>query len=220
MPERKPTTYPINLRLADLPVLVVGAGRVGLRKVRGLLDAGARVTVVAPEAVPELKDLANEGRIELECRAYRRGEVKDYRLVFVATGHPGLAREVSADATACGLFVNVADVPDLCGFYLPAVIKRGPLQLALNTDGTAPFVSRRLRKRLEDQFPPALGEWVACAGAFRRAVLAAVQEPRLRDALFDRFILETLPDFPAVVTDPILPAPDVWRGWIEEAVGG
>jgi precorrin-2 dehydrogenase/sirohydrochlorin ferrochelatase len=207
----------VNLCLAGLPVLVVGAGQVALRKVRGLLIAKAAVTVVAPQARPELEQLADLGRLTLHRRAYRRGDVQGFRLVFVATGVREVDEQVVQEAARAGLFINVADVPDLCTFYLPAVIRRGHLQLGVTTDGLAPFAARRLRRNLEGLLADKFADWLAGAGAFRQAVLAAVADPQQREELFERFFHETLPLFSASPAEPVILEREIWRRWIEEA---
>jgi precorrin-2 dehydrogenase/sirohydrochlorin ferrochelatase len=209
----------VNLVLDRLPVLVVGAGKVALRKVRGLLAAGAEVSVVAPKVEPEFDELRKEGQIELFKRPYESGEATGYRLVFSATGDERVDWQVSYDAATASVFTNVADVPDRCNFYLPAVVKRGNLQIGINTDGVAPFVARRLRERLENIFGEEFTSWLTSAGAFREAVLSGVADPHTREALFDRFFNETWPTSDAPVTQPATPAETTWRDWIAEATG-
>lgn len=216
-----PPTYPIHLKLDGCPVLVVGAGTVGRRKIEGLLSVGARLDVVAPEAVAEVRDLAAAGRLTWHRRPYRPGEARGYTLVFVATGVREVDEQVADDARASGIPINVADVPDLCTFYLPAVVRRGPLALTAITDGSAPFVSKRIRRRLETQWPAETAAWIEAAGAFRRQVLRTIPVPAVREALFDRFVSETLPaegkDASERGTGPRVPAEAEWRGWIAAA---
>lgn len=216
-PGAGPPTYPVHLKLAGRPVLVVGAGEVGLRKAEGLLAAGALVTVVAPAAVPGIAELAARGRLRHEARPYRAGEAGEHDLAFAATGVPEVDARVAADAAAAGVPVNVADVPHLCSFYLPAVVRRGPLALTVITDGRAPFASRRLRRLLEAEWGAAMADWAAAAAAFREAVLAAVPSPAARERLFDRFLAETLP--PPDPLRPQVPAEAEWRAWLREAGG-
>ena len=220
MDAAKPPTYPVNLCLDTLPVLVVGAGRVALRKVKGLLEAGAEVTVVGPEVEPELVEMAREGRIELFKRSYESGEATSYRLAFAATGDQKVDWLVSYDAATASVFVNVADVPDRCNFYLPAVVKRGGLQISINTDGMAPFASRRLRERLEGIFTEEFAGWLESAGSFREAALTGVADPAAREALFDRFFAETWPAGEQAVLPPVTPEEKTWRAWIAEVAGG
>ena len=140
------TSYPVNLDLTDRPTLVVGGGQVAVRKVSGLLQAGARVAVVAPEAVPEI---AEDPDLRWFARDYRRGEVASYRLAIAATDDPAVNTQVRVDGDAAGVFVNSADDPANCSFTLPAVARRGDLQVAVSTNGRSPGLARWMRRRLE-----------------------------------------------------------------------
>jgi precorrin-2 dehydrogenase/sirohydrochlorin ferrochelatase len=137
--------YPVNLRLAGRSVLVVGGGRVALGKVRGLLDTGAAVTVVAPEVVDELGDLD----VTVERRSYRAGEAADHRLVVTATGDASVDQQVFDDAEAAGVWVNSADDPERCTFTLPSRLRRGDLLITVSTGGRSPALAAWLRRELE-----------------------------------------------------------------------
>ena len=133
--------YMACLDLTGRSVLVVGGGRVALEKVHGLLDAGARVTVVAPDALPELLDLP----IEWLPRAYATSDLRGRFLVVAATSSTPLNRRVFADAEARNVFCNVVDVPELCSFILPAVHRQGPIAVAVSTGGASPALAQRIR---------------------------------------------------------------------------
>jgi len=148
----RPPRYPVNVDLAGASVLVVGAGPVAARKVDGLLECGARVTVVAPDAVEELRDRPG---VRWHQRDYRRGEVASYRLAISATNRRDVDLQVSTDAQASGIPVNVADVPELCTFTLPSILRRGDLQIAVSTNGTSPAFAGWIRRRLEQQIEAA-----------------------------------------------------------------
>ena len=135
--------YPVMLDVAGKSCLVVGGGGVALRKVQGLAEEGARVTVVAPDAVEPLREMAASGLIEWWPRAYRTGDAASATLVFAATDNPDVNDRVFEDASDAGIWVNVADVPDNCSFHLPARVRRGPLQLAVGSAGEAPFAVAR-----------------------------------------------------------------------------
>jgi len=153
--------YPIFLKLDRVPCLVVGAGQVAARKLGSLLAASALVTVVAPEAVPEIRRLAREGRIAWRERPYRPGELEGFRLVIAASGSGEVNRQVFEEAARLGVPVNTVDDPEHCSFFVPAVVRRGPLTLAISTSGTAPYLSRRLREHLESRLYPGLEEDLA-----------------------------------------------------------
>ena len=138
--------YPVNLELRDQPVLVVGGGPVAARKVAGLLDAGAAVTVVAPQAVRELRDNA---ALRWHERPYQRGEAASYRVVITATNDPEVNAQVARDARATGVPVNSADDPDNCTFTLPAVVRHGDLQITVSTTGRSPAFAAWLKTRIE-----------------------------------------------------------------------
>ena len=136
--------YPVLLDLAGRSVLVVGGGRVALGKVRGLLAVGARVTVVSPDVVDELADLD----VTVVRRAYEPGDLAGHRLAFTATDDPAVNRQVFLDGEADGTWVNSADDPANCAFTLPAVVRQGPITVAVSTGGHSPALAAWLRDRI------------------------------------------------------------------------
>jgi siroheme synthase-like protein len=142
--------YPVNLLVAGRPCLVVGGGRVAVQKVRGLLAAGATVTVVAPDIDEEIVTLG----VRCERRPYRRPEAATYRLAVAATGDPEVNQQVYDDADAAGVWVNSADDPERCSFTLPAVVRRGRLTVTVSTGGHSPALSAWLRERLATELGP------------------------------------------------------------------
>jgi len=184
--------YPVMLDVTDRSCLVVGGGGIALRKAQGLVEEGARVTVVAPEVVDPLIKMAQEGRLSLELRAYATGEAVSYSLVFAATDDREVNARVFADADDAGVWVNVADDPELCSFHLPGRVRRGPLQLAIASAGEAPFAVRRLRQLFERRFGAEWAEWVAAASRFRNRVYSLGVAPADQEALFDRFFSSTV----------------------------
>jgi siroheme synthase-like protein len=139
--------YPVVLDLTDVPVLMVGGGQIASRKVAGLLAAGARVTVVAPMVLPALSVQVHDVRE----REYSPADLEGHRLVMTATDDPVVNAAVGRDATAAGVWVNSADDPDNCSFILPAVARRGPVVVAVGTDGSSPALARYLRDRIADE---------------------------------------------------------------------
>lgn len=133
--------YPVFLDLTDVSVLVVGGGPVAWRKAEGLAGAGARVTVVAPEIVPELVALA----AVVVQRTYCSDDISGHRLVVTATSDRSVNAQVAIDATTAGVWVNSADDPANCSFILPAIARRGPLIAAISTGGASPALAGRLR---------------------------------------------------------------------------
>jgi uroporphyrin-III C-methyltransferase/precorrin-2 dehydrogenase/sirohydrochlorin ferrochelatase len=207
--------YPVSLEVKDRRVLVVGGGGVALRKVQGLVEEGARVTVVAPEVVAPLTEMAERGEIVIERRAYSGEADHSWCLVFAATDDRETNARVFHDAEDAGVWCNVADDPELCSFHLPARIRRGPLQIAIGSAGEAPFVVRRLRQLLERRLGPEWGEWLSSAARYREAV-RGLEGPRDREeALFDRFFSETVD--PQGLTARVPTAAEE-RAWLETPV--
>src|SRR5438477_11434737 len=189
MPVDEPL-YPINLRLKGQRCLVVGGGTVALGKVRGLLDAEAAVTVIAPEVVDELAGLD----VTIERRQYQAGDIAGFRVAIAATGDPDVNRAVFLDGGDAGVWVNAADDPDNCTFTLPARIRRGPLLVTFATGGRSPALAKWLRRRYEDEFGPeydVLIEMLAAARDEHRARGATTEGPGWQRAL-DSGMLELI----------------------------
>jgi siroheme synthase-like protein len=163
--------YPVNLVVDGRPCLVVGGGRVAVGKVRGLLEAGAHVTVVAPELDPALAALAAEG-VTIERRVYRRGEVAGYRFAVAATGDPEVNQAVYDDGEAAGVWVNAADDPERCSAILPARIRQGRLTVTISTGGHSPAVASWLRERLAAELGPEYDQLIGLLGEARKEVQA------------------------------------------------
>lgn len=161
--------YPVMLDLGGVSTLVVGGGRVAYRKAQGLAAAGAHVTVIAPEVVPELVELADE----VQQRTYRPDDAAAFRLVITATDDPSVNAAVAADATRAGVWVNSADDPANCSFILPAVARRGPVIVSVSTGGASPALASHLRARIEDDVLTEQVERAAHDLAAQRAELHA-----------------------------------------------
>jgi siroheme synthase-like protein len=146
--------YMTCLDLTGRTCVVVGGGRVGLEKVRGLLECGANVTVVAPEVVPELLDLP----VEWVQGRYASWDLGDAWLAIAATPDREVNRRVKEDADRLGIFCNVADDPELCSLILPAVHRVDPIAVAVSTGGTSPALAQRLRREIAKIVRPAHAE--------------------------------------------------------------
>ena len=145
--------YPIVIDLAGRPCVVVGGGAVAERKVRGLLEAGAVVTVVSPRLSVGLATLASAGEINHLCRRYQRGDLAGATLAFVATGDRRLTAAVAREGGRRRVWVNAADDPEHCDFFLPSVLRRGPLLVAVATGGASPALARAVREEIERLLP-------------------------------------------------------------------
>ncbi|UVL76834.1 siroheme synthase CysG [Pseudomonas putida] len=161
---------PLFHKLQGGRVLVVGGGEIALRKARLLADAGSELRVVAPDVDGQLAALAREGGGEVLVRGYQAADLVGCRLVIAATDDPGLNAQVSADAQALSLPVNVVDAPALCTVIFPAIVDRSPLVIAVSSGGDAPVLARLIRAKLEAWIPSAYGELAGLAARFRHKV--------------------------------------------------
>lgn len=148
--------FPINLNLEGRSSLVVGAGRIGLRKTEQLLAAGARVTVVAPEVVGDFAGFP----VTIHQRAFELADLDGQRLVITATGNRELDQLIYDTCEERGIWINSADDPERCAFTLPAVVRRGDLMVTVSTGGNSPALSSWMRQKLEALVGPEFEEVV------------------------------------------------------------
>ena len=144
--------YIACLRLKGRRSVVVGGGDVGLEKVEGLLACDGEVTLVAPEAHPELIQLALEGSIRWEQREYQSGDLDGCLIAIAATDDTEVNIRVFEDAEQRSMLVNVVDVPPLCNFILPAVVRTGPVAVAISTAGASPALAKRMKREIGELF--------------------------------------------------------------------
>ena len=162
------TFYMACLRLTGRPCVVIGGGPVGLEKVEGLLACDASVTVIAPEAVKELRDLAAEGSIAWEQRKYAGpSDLEGKFIVVAATEKTDLNTQVFNDAEHRAMLCNVVDVPPLCNFILPAIYRVGPLAIAISTAGASPALAKRMKAEVAAQFGPEYAKLAEILNSYR-----------------------------------------------------
>lgn len=166
--------YPVFLDLDGRLAVIVGGGAVAERKVATLAEYGPRIRVIAPEVTPALEDLAASGAIELEHRGYVRGDLTGAFVVVCATSSEEVNRAVHAEAEERGCLVNVVDVPELCSFIVPSIVRRGTLSVAISTGGAAPTVAKRLRKHVQELLGPEWETYVTLLGEVRTLVMDRV----------------------------------------------
>jgi precorrin-2 dehydrogenase/sirohydrochlorin ferrochelatase len=195
------------LKLEGRECLVVGAGQVGEPKIGGLLETGARIRVVALQASPVVREWAREGKIELKLRAFSADDLTGAFLAIVATNSRTLNERIYREAQRLGVSCNVVDVPDLCDFYYPSVVRRGDLQIAVSTAGQSPSLAQKIRLQLEKQFGPAYATWVAELGETRKLILASdLDKERKLDLLHSLASREALEAALAELPEPELAA--------------
>ena len=147
--------YVACINLTGRRVLCVGAGPVAIEKIEGLLVCGADITVVAPDGADGFEEFSRERGIEWHRRQYATPDLEGCFLVVAATSNTELNRRVHADAESRSMLVNVVDVPDLCNFILPAIVRRGPLTIAISTSGASPALAKRLKREISERVGPA-----------------------------------------------------------------
>ncbi len=175
--------YPIFLDLTDRRVVLVGGGSVAVRKAGVLLDAGARLVVVADRASDVLTRLCTERGAELVRARYAKEYIAEAVLVIAATNDEKVNRQVYSDCQELGILCNVVDDPPLCDFFVPAVVRRGDLQIAIGTDGYCPAYSGHLRKKLEAIITEQHGQFLTELEWARKRILEALSDPAERKTL-------------------------------------
>ncbi|WP_368177933.1 siroheme synthase CysG [Aeromonas sp. R7-1] len=179
---------PIFCRLDNKPVLLVGGGEVAERKARLLLDAGAQLTVVAPDLDPELAELAANGTIEWLDAEFAPAHLTGKWLVVAATDRREVNALVYQSANMARIFANVVDDPKRSSFIMPSIIDRSPLMVAISSGGKAPVLARLLREKLEALLPQHLGAVAAFAGSLRERVKARFATMGERRRFWERLL--------------------------------
>jgi precorrin-2 dehydrogenase / sirohydrochlorin ferrochelatase len=165
--------FPVFLKIAGRPCIVIGAGNLAESKIESLRSAYAKVTVIAPSASPRIVDLAAAGEIEWRQREYAAGDLTGNFLVVAATDVPAVNRAVFAEAAEKDILCNAVDDPPFCDFYFPSVVRRGDLQIAISTAGASPALAQQLRKEINAQLPLDTGDWLTDLRDLRREVTQA-----------------------------------------------
>lgn len=189
--------YPLFLELTGRRAVVVGGGAVAVRKARSLLAAKARLVVVAEKVNDVLTGLCADSGAELIRSKYSKDYLAGAVLVIAATNDQRLNRRIYKDCQELEILCNVVDQPELCDFYVPAVVKRGDLQIAIGTEGDCPAYAGHIRKKLEQIFTEKHGEFLAELELLRERIVKEVPDPADRttllgelvdDASFERFV--------------------------------
>ena len=185
--------YPVNLDIKGKNCLVVGGGTVASRKAQTLIDCEAIVSVVSPEFSEALKKLEQTSSFTMIQRPYQTSDLDDKFLVIGATNDENLNRRVNADAEQRNMLCNIADVPDICNFILPAIIRRGDLCLAVSTSGKSPAFAKKLRKDLEKTFGDEYALFLMLMGEIRKKLLAEEHAPEAHKPIFEKLINHNMP---------------------------
>ena len=180
--------YIACLNLTGRRVLVVGAGPIGLEKIEGLLACDAHVKVVALNAVPEVLELAGQGRLELEQRAYRTDDLEDCFLVVAATADTELNTRIYEQAEERSMLVNVVDVPHLCNFILPAIVRNDFLTVAISTAGASPALAKRMKREAAAMFGPEYVQLAVLLDGVREWAKATLPTYQDRKVFFEEIV--------------------------------
>lgn len=188
--------YPLFLEISDAHCLVVGGGAVAYRKIRGLLGAGAIVTVISPEVTENIAALIDNERVNLVKRDYAAGDLSGARLVIAASSDRGVNEKVRREAEEAHVPVNVVDDPGGSAFIVPSTMRRGGLSVAISTAGKCPAIAKRTRLELEKIIGPEYGPYLEIMGALREKLLKSGlkgdKKDRIINELLDSELLEFL----------------------------
>ncbi len=186
--------YPVMMDLTGRTVLVVGGGKVAIRKVEMLLDFGAQVNVISPKVIPELQSLIDAHLVNIQRRTYREGDIVGAAIVIAATADRETNTKVSQDACQAGIPVNVVDDPELCSFIVPAIVRRGDITIAISTSGTSPALAARIKQRVGEVIGSDYAELAKLMGEMRRIVQRDIPNQANREAALKEILDSTVPD--------------------------
>ncbi len=158
LPERENMAYYPIVLTGPIAAVVIGGGQIAERKVQGLLQGGAEITVISPSLSPALQRLAQDGSVRAVLRNYLPGDLAGAHLVIAATDDPAVNAAIAEEARQRGCLINVVDDPQRCTFHVPAVIRRGEIVISISTTGTSPALARYLRRHLDVLIGPEYGQ--------------------------------------------------------------
>jgi len=181
-------TYPVTLKLTGRLCLVVGGGKVGERKIASLLASGATIRLVSPTITTRLAGWARQGPIEWRQRPFQEEDLAGVLLAIAATNNYEVNWEISRLCDERQIMVNVVDIPELCSFYVPAVLRRGLLSIMVSTGGASPALARKFRDILGEQFGPIYSKYLELIAAWRRRAFAEIPDAARREAFLKNMI--------------------------------
>jgi len=182
----KDELFPVFLKLSQQRCLLVGAGKTIEEKIATLLTSGASITVVAPAATPKIQRWAASGKVIWIQRRFESQDLDDVFLCVVATSSKATNRAVFEAAQQRGILCNVVHDGAYCNFYYPAVVRRGPLQIAISTAGHSGALAKRLREELEIEFGPEWENWLRWLGQARSSLYDDALSPRQRRTMLQK----------------------------------
>lgn len=180
--------YPVNLSVKNKRCLVLGGGKVAERKVKRLLESGARVSVVSPSVTPGLRRLREKNKIILKNREFRPKDLSGIFLAISAADDRKINSAVSSYCRKNDILVNVVDSPEECGFVLPSVVRRGALTISISTDGLSPALSKRIRQDIEKRYGAEYAGYLRMMKKVRPRVLETIKDPGARKIIFKKML--------------------------------
>lgn len=180
--------YPIMIDIENKLCTVVGGGKVAERKIISLLEHRAKVIVISPEITLNIRELETAKDITCIKREYVVGDLVGSYLVYVATTDLNVSRACRQEALAENIMINVVDIPELCDFIVPAVVKRGDLTISVSTNGKSPMLAKRVREELEEDYGAIYGEYIGVLGELRKVVMEEIQDINLRGKIFHTLV--------------------------------
>ena len=175
--------FPMFVKLDGRKCLVVGGGEIAQGKLEALLACEAKVVLVAPKVTETIAGWIRDFRLAWHAREFQPSDLKEAFLAIAATGAPEVNEAVFRESQHRGVLCNAVDEPEWCHFYYPAVVHRGPLQIAISTGGLSPALAHRLRVELEEQFGPEYAGWLSELGARRQALFRREVNPQRRNRI-------------------------------------
>lgn len=182
--------FPILIDLNKFRTIVIGGGKIACRKVKNLLNFDCKPDIISPEIIDELRKIIDELKLNYIPRKYNYGDLKNYSLVFASTGDPEADLMIEKECNELGIMLNVADVPDLCNFIVPANILRGYLTVSIASQGNSPFLVKYLREQFENVIPEEYSFISEMAMELRNYLINDIRFPdeKSRQAHFDSFL--------------------------------
>ena len=177
--------FPIMLNLENKPCLVVGGGAVACRKVERLLHYGPKITVVSPQVEKQIEQWAENNRISWVRRPYQEQDLTQAYIVFIATDQEDLNSSIAGRCRDLGIMVNAVDDPPNCDFFVPAMIRRDSLTVAISTEGKSPAYAKELRRQLEKVITDEHGKFVELLGEYREYIINRFADINIRRQIFD-----------------------------------
>jgi len=174
--------YPVNLNLNGKKAVVIGGGKVAERKIKGLIDSSANITVVSPELTQRLNDYVQTGEITWKQKVFSASDIQEAFLIIAATNHPEINLIVRKTAAPHQL-ISLVDDPEESNFILPSVVNRGRLSIAISTSGASPILAKKIKQEISDQYGSEYRDYVDFLFACRKWILKEIQDSKVKQAL-------------------------------------